>query len=286
MTFQPHKLYFCRCHLDYFKLITADYGPLFRAVSGSSDTGSVSIRQYRQIVVRFGQIKIRTVSLTFSISRRADKYIFPLVLSACRYRMYCHVHLLCHQIFPLPDLPTTQCRHVPPNSSTTTAIVLFCCINSFISLWAAIVSGTIGTSFTLSRQSLGSRNISDEWIYPTTLSIFPSYTMIFEIPDSTKRLLSSSSEVDKVNRHDLGTRHDTVPDFYSLRNQAHSERSSLRYPVRLSFAALSMPDSARSSPDRLFRNALCRCLLIYLHSEYRRRNRHRTSPEDKLRDGI
>ena len=45
---------------------------------------------------------------------------------------------------------------------TTTAIVFFCCMNSFISLWADIVSGTIGTSFTLFLQSTGFLNISDE----------------------------------------------------------------------------------------------------------------------------
>ena len=81
---------------------------------------------------------------------------------------------------------------VPPNSSTTTATVFFCCMKSFISLCAAMVSGTMGTSFTLFRQSTGLRNISDEWIYPTTLSILPSYTIILEIPDSTKRLFKSS----------------------------------------------------------------------------------------------
>ena len=40
---------------------------------------------------------------------------------------------------------------VPPNSSTTTAKDFFCCMNSFISLCAPIVSGAIGSwRYTLS----------------------------------------------------------------------------------------------------------------------------------------
>ena len=56
---------------------------------------------------------------------------------------------------------------VPPNSSTTMARDFFCCMNFFSRFWADMVSGTTGVSMMRVVQSLGLRNISEEWMNPT-----------------------------------------------------------------------------------------------------------------------
>ena len=68
--FQSYQLNFSSCHLDYFKLITAD---TYQFVQFREALILVQYQSaYCQIVVRFGRSS-PNISLTFSISRRADK---------------------------------------------------------------------------------------------------------------------------------------------------------------------------------------------------------------------
>ena len=60
------------------------------------------------------------------------------------------------------------------------------------SFWAGMVSGTMGASLMRVVQSLGLRNISEEWMKPTTWSMSSLYTMILELPLSMKWLLRLS----------------------------------------------------------------------------------------------
>ncbi len=126
-----------------------------------------------------------------------------------------HAHPQYRQKFLPPNplkrryLPYHRIRPLLQQSSS------FCCMNSFISLWADIVSGTIGTSFTLSLQSTGFLNISDEWmIYRPHYLYFRHILWSSEIPDSTKQTFQFFQWSGQVYRYHLGTRDDTVTYLY------------------------------------------------------------------------
>ena len=102
-------------------------------------------------------------SLAFSMSRRPDKMYSPLPRDFATYEVVSCSSSISPKIYSTRSSKATI-PEVPPNSSTTTANDLFCCMNSFISLLAFIVSGTMGSWRMQSRQSFGSWNISEEWM--------------------------------------------------------------------------------------------------------------------------
>ena len=157
--FQSYQLNFSGCYLDYFKLIIIHFNHFMQLretlITVQNQTA------HCQIIIRFRQVEPESLIYLFYF-QTGRKHIFTFTqLLTYIGRIIMLILNIAGKFLP----PNPPKRRYPPYHRIRPPLqqsIFFCCMNSFISLWADIVSGTIGTSFTLFLQSTGFLNISDE----------------------------------------------------------------------------------------------------------------------------